>query len=59
MAPINEYLLLLDQPASKIPTTPIDETAIRKKIPTLKSSTSSPLAKGRHPNASTDEIITI
>ena len=36
MAPINEYLLLLAHPASRIPTIPMDDTAIRKKIPTLK-----------------------
>lgn len=42
-----------------MPTIPIDDTAIRKKIPTLKSSTSKPLANGRQPNASTDEIITM
>ena len=58
MAPINEYLLLLAHPASRIPTIPMDDTAIRKKIPTLKSITCSPLAKGIQPNASTDAIIT-
>src|SRR3712207_8188776 len=48
MAPINENLLLLPHPASRIPTTPMPEAASRKNTPTLKSSTSAPLLKGMH-----------
>ena len=59
MAPMSEYLLLLLHPASRMPTIPIDETAIMKKTPTLKSKISIPLLKGRQENASTKEIITI
>ena len=59
MAPMSEYLLLELHPASRMPTTPIDEAAIRKKTPTLKSSTSSPLFTGRQAKASTDARMTM
>jgi len=35
MAPINANLLLLLHPPNKIPITPIDEIAIKKKMPIL------------------------
>ena len=59
MAPMSEYLLLELHPASRMPTTPIDEAAIIKKMPTLKSSTSSPLLTGRQAKASTEARMTI
>ena len=59
MAPMSEYLLLELHPASRMPTTPIDDAAIMKKTPTLKSSTSSPLFTGRQANASTDARMTM
>ena len=58
MAPMSEYLLLELQPASRMPTTPIDEAAIRKKTPTLKSRISSPRLIGRQAKASTEARIT-
>ena len=56
---MSEYLLLELHPASRMPTTPIDDAAIMKKTPTLKSSTSSPLFTGRQANASTDARMTM
>ena len=47
MAPIMENLLLLLQPASRMPRIPNDEAAMMKKMPILKSSTWSPRANGR------------
>ena len=59
MAPMSEYLLLLLHPASRMPTIPIDEAAIMKKTPTLKSRISIPLLKGRQENASTEARMTM
>ena len=59
MAPMSEYLLLLLQPASSTPTTPIDEAAIRKKTPTWKSRISMPLLIGRQLKASTEATTTM
>ena len=59
MAPINEYLLLELQPASKIPTTPMLDAANKKKIPTLKSRTSMPLLMGRQLKAMIEARITM
>ena len=59
MAPMSEYLLFELHPASRMPTTPMDEAAIMKKTPTLKSSTSSPLFTGRQAKASSEARMTI
>ena len=59
MAPMSEYLLLELHPASRMPTTPMDEAAIMKKTPTLKSSTSMPRLMGRHEKASTEARMTM
>ena len=58
MAPMSEYLLLLLHPASRMPTMPMDEAAMKKNTPTLKSSTSTPLLKGMQAKASTDPSMT-
>ena len=58
MAPIRVYLLLLDHPASRIPSTPIDDTAMMKNTPMLKSTTCIPLPHGRHAKVITDAITT-
>jgi hypothetical protein len=44
---MREYLLLLDHPASNIPITPTEETAVTKKIPMSKSNDCKPGAKGK------------
>ena len=44
--------------ANKIPNTPIDETAIRKNTPILKSITCNPLPKGKQPKANMEATIT-
>ena len=40
------------------PTTPMLETAVSKKMPTLKSSTTAPLFQGRNENVPTEAAIT-
>ena len=59
IAPISENLLFEPQPASRIPTTPRLEAANRKKTPTVKSSTSSPVLIGRHEKVRNEAIITM
>ena len=59
MAPMSEYLLLELHPASRMPTTPIDEAAIMKKTPTLKSRTSIPRLKGRQAKARSEARMTM
>ena len=58
MAPIMEYLLLLDHPASNTPITPSDEAAMTYMIPMLKSTACNPIPKGMAPKVSTEDIIT-
>ena len=58
MADTTEYLLLLPHPARNTPTTPMLDTAVRRKMPTLKSSTAAPLFHGRKENVPTDAAMT-
>jgi hypothetical protein len=58
MADTTEYLLLLPQPARKIPTTPTDEMAVTRNTPTLKSRIWAPLFHGRNENVATEAMIT-
>ena len=58
MALTTEYLLFDPQPARKMPTTPMEEMAVSRKMPTLKSSTVAPLFHGRNEKAPTEPMIT-
>src|ERR1035437_3536750 len=51
MAPNKEYLLLLDQPAIRIPITPIEETAETYNTPMFRSHICNPGAKEKGANA--------
>ena len=59
MAPMRENLLLELQPARSMPTTPIEEAAMKKMTPTLKSSISIPLLTGIQANAITEASMTM
>ena len=58
MADTTEYLLLEAHPARKMPTTPMDDTAVRRNTPTLKSRITAPLFHGRKQKAPTDPMMT-
>ena len=58
MADTTEYLLLEPHPARKIPTTPMDEMAVSRNTPTLKSRITAPLFHGRNEKAPTEPMIT-
>ena len=58
MADTTEYLLLLPHPARNIPITPMDDIAVIRNMPTLKSNICAPLFHGRNENVPTDAMIT-
>ena len=58
MAPMSEYLLLLLQPASKMPTTPIEPMARKKNTPTLKSMMCPPMFQGRQAKVVIEAVTT-
>ena len=58
MAPMSEYLLLLLHPASRMPTTPMEEMARKKKTPTLKSMMCAPLFQGRQLKVTIEAVTT-
>lgn len=55
---MTEYLLLLDQPAKKMPSTPIEDMAVIINTPTLKSRMPAPLFQGRKEKVPTEAMIT-
>ena len=57
-APMAVYLLLLLQPASRMPMMPMLEAASTKKMPTCMSMASMPLFQGRQENEMTEARMT-